>query len=111
MRCHGKTCSVARHNEDNDRNDETQWQPKRVKISENVDAVILDADDLQRLLSGESTRTDQQLSKSLKSMVLENLLNNKKNNIDFILDDIEKRNDKYDLVKEIKRLLTQGSSL
>ncbi|CAH1640852.1 unnamed protein product [Spodoptera littoralis] len=54
MRCRGKPCSVARHNENN----ETQWQPKRVKLSDNVDAVILDADDLQRLLYGDSTRTN-----------------------------------------------------
>ncbi|KAH9629966.1 hypothetical protein HF086_017481 [Spodoptera exigua] len=109
-RCGGKLCSIARYNENDNRNDETQWQPKRVKLNDNVDAYILGIDDIQYLLNKYSSRNNQLSGdRTLGSKDLEDLLNNKYYNIGTALNDVEKRNDNYDLAKQIKRLLT-GSS-
>ncbi|CAD0205261.1 unnamed protein product [Chrysodeixis includens] len=119
LRCGGKKCTRSRNyddDEDSNRAYRSQGRPKQYKLSDDLKAVVLDVSDLDHLLANLNIRKNNlRGAKLLENVDLENLLsytngNDKRANVQAVVFDLDKENDRDSLSKQIKRLLTQGNA-
>ncbi|PZC77555.1 hypothetical protein B5X24_HaOG203178 [Helicoverpa armigera] len=110
LRCSGRRCAVARYgyNDDN----KSPIQSKRYRVAENLDAIIVDLADLERLQLNQNVQSNKLPgAKILENVDLDNLLvnaNDRNSNVEAAVYDLESRNDRNALTRQLKRLLSQG---
>lgn len=120
LRCRGKSCARSKY-DDSDYNvkPDSNLLRKKIKISDDLDAVVLDISDVDRLLSKFNNVPKQRTNKLkgaklLENIDLESLLDNrsdndKNSNVEAVVIDLRQIEDGDAVAKQIKRLLSQNN--
>lgn len=115
LRCRGKNCARTRNDDDIKYNSKLSAQ--KVKLNDDLDAVVLGLSDVEHLLTNlnvqkQPRKNKRKGAKLLENVDLENLLSSKseKGNVEAIVFDLTKVENSDAIAKQIKQLLSQPTN-